>query len=803
MAKDLEKGSKDEGQAKEVKDTAIFKATAAAPWWVLINPFAWILWTLDFLIWLISIYLPIKTCIWTWKRHGEESVSGESFEADEDEEELEARRRYTSLWEDGLLVSPSDTDNERVPCTVWEIWTKSCDSYEERPVFGTREYLGLHTPEGQKLSLKVFGSTSWQTYGEADEVIRNFGAGLRALGVQPLPRGWDLERRGGPHTILIFEETCACWISACIGAMSQSIVVATSYATLGIPAVIEAINETGATAVVCNWKNVATLQAAALPAGITLIYTGLNGTKEEIAGVEAKNKGKPGMLSFDSVLQLGKSNISRFPTTPPQANQLAVIMYTSGSTGKPKGVMLTHSNISASAAGLKQILPSHKDGEDEVYLAYLPAAHILELVAEVVMISWGAAMGFACPRSISSKGAIRKLSDGTMNQSPGYPNPPGAIQEFRPTFMAAVPVIWDTLKKGVEEELGKKSSIVQFLFQVAYSAQYFAVKQGRTCPLLNFLVFRSLSNMLGGRLKFTVSGGGPISAEVQGFIRTVFGMNLIQGYGLTETASAGSIQDIADTDDNVTGPPLASVELKLRSCDGAEDPRDRKGKLYLSTDSVHLEESCLGRGEICIRGPSVSVGYFKQAEKTKEVFTADKWFRTGDIGIFDSKGRVKIVDRLKNLIKLSGGEYIAIESMEKEYSSSAFVNSVNGGVVCFGDGTMRKPGALVQVNLGELKKWARGAKVQDSDVEALCNHPEARKAVLKSLTDCAKDGKLGQNEFIGSLRLISGTGPIDKASVSSPWTPENGCRTASNKMERRNIAKVCEALIEEIKKECM
>merc|ERR1712216_271443 len=119
-------------------------------------------------------------------------------------------------------------------------------------------------------------------------------------------------------------------------------------------------------------------------------------------------------------------------------------------------------------------------------------------------------------------------------------------------------------------------------------------------------------------------------------------------------------------------------------------------------------------------------------EKTAEVFGEDGWFRSGDIGIWDTRGRLIIVDRLKNLVKLMGGEYIALENMEKEYMTSPFVNGMNGGVMCFGDGTMKKPVALIQVMLPELTKWAKGAGVDSDDPEALCANPAAEAAVLKS-----------------------------------------------------------------------
>lgn len=453
--------------------------------------------------------------------------------------------------------------------------------------------------------------------------------------------------------------------------------------------------------------------------------------------------------------------------------------------------MIKHSCAVASIASISDKFRSFGCVEgDETYVAYLPAAHILELIAEFSMFSMGCAVGFACPKTISSKGACRVRPDGTINTTPGYPYPPGAIQEFRPTAMAAVPKIWDILKKGVEEVVGNGSPLKRFLFQVAFAARSSALQHGRETPLFKSVVFKKTTNMLGGRLKVAISGGGPISAEVQNFIRVVFAMPLIQGYALTETACAGTVQMLDDVRCNVVGPPLGSVEIKLRSCvggDGEPEVMDRNRKPYLAVDTLHNGTPCLGRGEVLLRGPSVSSGYFKQPEKTAEVYDADGWFHSGDVGVFTLDGSLMIVDRLKNLVKLKGGEYIAIEAMEKEYSTSAFVNGVNGGIMCYGDGEMDRPVALVQVNASELERWAKN-HYRVRPFEELCKDTAAEKMVLESLVAAGKAGALGSNELLCAVALIPGTGPISGTPTpSSPWSAENGCLTASNKLNRQLI----------------
>jgi long-chain acyl-CoA synthetase len=248
----------------------------------------------------------------------------------------------------------------------------------------------------------------------------------------------------------------------------------------------------------------------------------------------------------------------------------------------------------------------------------------------------------------------------------------------------------------------------------------------------------------------------------------------------------------------------------LRSCDGPEDPKDREGYPYLNEDEDHVGDACNGRGEVLIRGPSMSNGYFKQRDKTDEAWPNGLpscseednwggWFHTGDIAVWDTEGRLRIVDRLKNLVKLKGGEYIAVENMEKEYSTSPYVRSgVSGGIMCYGDGDLRRPVALVQANMPELKKWAGSNGLAALDDEAFCAHPQAQEAVLGSLKNCAK-GKLGNNEVLVAIRLISGNGPSEGTpNEHSPWSPENGGRTASNKLDRKAIQKMHSALMAEL-----
>lgn len=200
------------------------------------------------------------------------------------------------------------------------------------------------------------------------------------------------------------------------------------------------------------------------------------------------------------------------------------------------------------------------------------------------------------------------------------------------------------------------------------------------------------------------------------------------------------------------------------------------------------------------RGWSVSAGYLKRPEKTKAEFDENGFFHTGDIAIVLPDGTLKIVDRLKNLVKLKGGEYIAIEAMEKEYSESIFVNGINGGIMCYGDGSMDRPVALVQANVPPIKNWARENGIDVSDIEAVLRNDAVCKMVLNDLNREGKNGNLSRNEKLVAVGLISGNGSKEEFEMNSPWTPENGGLTASNKLQRKpimlNMKEITDVLID-------
>jgi long-chain acyl-CoA synthetase len=380
---------------------------------------------------------------------------------------------------------------------------------------------------------------------------------------------------------------------------------------------------------------------------------------------------RDGAKTLDEVLRVGMELAAREPYRHRAEGQkarpddLATIIYTSGTTGTPKGVMLTHGNIASNVAASVKCIPI---GPEDLALSILPLSHIFEREMTFALLRQGAAIAYA--------EAMDKV--------------PQNLLEVRPTIMAAVPRFYEKMHDRVMSAVRAARPSRQKMFEAALevgrersqhlvAGRPLGAKLEWKWRIARMLVFRKVREALGGRIRLFISGGAPLPRELGEFFHAA-GLTILEGYGLTETSPVLTVNRPDDLKFGTVGKPVPGVEIKI-----AED------------------------GEILARGPNVMRGYYGLPRETKEAL-AGGWFHTGDVGHFDPQGFLLITDRKKDLIKTSGGKYVAPAPLEHALKASPYV----AGAVVLGD-RRKFCVALLVPRFEALDAWAREQKIDFRD----------------------------------------------------------------------------------------
>jgi len=655
------------------------------------------------------------------------STTPDAYLVKESSEEIRWRRDVSS---ENVVYKEIIIDNK--VDTVTKAFNYAVTKYGEKQCLGTRQVLGeMDELQGngkifKKLSL---GEYKWITYNQTHSLARQFGRGLRELGVQP------------NDAIAIYAETRAEWIMSAFGAFSQSIVVSTLYTNLGDEAIIHGLNETNVSLVVTSHELLPKFKTmlAHCPSITTIVVL----EDQLVATVTTGFKEGVNITPFQEVVKLGSS--STLSPCPPSSSTDAIIMYTSGSTGIPKGVILTHGNLVSTATCIMFLENFHPD---DVYIAYLPLAHVLELLSECTMMMFGIPVGYSSPNTMTDMST--KVMKGAK----------GDASVLQPTMMCVVPLILDRIYKNIIDSVGKRGVNFQKAFEFCYRYKLYWSRSGYATPIVDKIIFNKIKKLLGGRMRFTITGGAPLSPETHEFIRVCLGLRLVQGYSLTETSCTGTCMTAQDMTTGRVGAPMAGMEIKMVNWEEGN---------YRVTDSPQP------RGELMIGGNSVAQGYFKNEQKTKEDFFEEggkRWFRTGDIGEISEDGSVKIIDRKKDLVKLQLGEYVSLGKVEAQLKTHPLVENI----CVYGDSYQSYTVAVMVPIRSALEKLATDMGKTYGDYNKLCEDSDIINAVAKTL---------GIHGIKSNLERFE----IPKMFTLAPeaWTPESGLVTAAFKIKRKVI----------------
>ncbi|XP_047046836.1 long chain acyl-CoA synthetase 6, peroxisomal-like [Lolium rigidum] len=559
------------------------------------------------------------------------------------------------------------------------------------------------------------GDYKWMTYGEASTNRTAIGSGLIYHGI-PEGARIGLYFINRPEWIIV-DHACAAY----------SYVSVPLYDTLGPDAVQFIVNHATVEAIFCVPQTLSTLLSfvTQMPCVHLIVVVGGDDANTppstETTGVK--------IITYSRLQSEGKMSSQTY--RPPRPEDVATICYTSGTTGTPKGAVLSHENLIANVAGSSLGIKFYPS---DVYISYLPLAHIYERANQIALLHYGVAIGFY-------QGDNLKLMDD--------------LAALRPTVFASVPRLYNRIYSAITNAVKESGGLKERLFRTAYNAKRQAIINGRNpSPMWDKLVFNKIKARLGGRVRLMTSGASPLSADVMEFLRICFGGDVLEGYGMTETSCVITTMDFGDKLIGHVGSPNPSCEVKLV---------DVPEMNYTSEDQPYP------RGEICVRGPSIFCGYYKDEVQTRDVIDDDGWLHTGDIGLWLPGGRLKIIDRKKNIFKLAQGEYIAPEKIENVYAKCKFIAQ------CFvyGDSFNSFLVAIVAVEPDVLKAWAASQGIQNEDLRQLCADPRAKAAVLADMDSIGKEAQLRGFEFAKAVSL-----------VPEPFTVENGLLTPTFKVKR-------------------
>lgn len=544
------------------------------------------------------------------------------------------------------------------------------------------------------------GPYVWHTYKEVYDSAVRLGSAIRSRSVNPG------DRCG------IYGSNCPEWIITMEACSAHAVTYVPLYDTLGPNAVEFIINHAEVSIAFAQENKIPSILSCLpkCPCLKTIVSFG------DVASTQKAQAEELGVscFSWKEFLQLENADCE---LPPKKRTDVCTIMYTSGTTGEPKGVIITNEALIAEVLSIDKLLfaTDRVFSEEDTYFSFLPLAHIYDLTMETYCIYRASCIGFW-------RGDVRFLVED--------------LQELKPTIFCAVPRVYDRIYTGILAKVSSSSLIRKKLFDYAYDYKLANLEKGfpqdKAAPLMDRLVFEKTKLALGGRIRALSSGAAPLPKHVEEFLRVTSCSTLSQGYGLTEScggcfSSVGNVFSMMGT----VGIPMPSIEARLESV----------------PDMGYDALSSTPRGEICLRGTTLFSGYHKRQDLTNDVMV-DGWFHTGDIGEWQPNGAMKIIDRKKNIFKLSQGEYVAIENVESVYQRCPLVTSI----WVYGNSFESFLVAVVVPDRKALEDWAANQGVT-GDFQSLCQNLKAKKYVQDELNSIGQTHKLRGFEMLKAVHL--------------------------------------------------
>ncbi|KAK0175392.1 hypothetical protein PV327_009143 [Microctonus hyperodae] len=530
----------------------------------------------------------------------------------------------------------------------------------------------------------------WLNYNETLLRAKNLGSGLLACGLSP-----------GPQTLIgLYSQNCPEWILTEQACYTYSLVVVPLYDTLGPDACAYIINQADISLVICEDDKKCNLLLDKAPRCLRKLIV-IKPTRPA-TNQRAKNRGVE-LLRFEDIERTGAQKC--YPEVPPKPMDLCTICYTSGTTGNPKGVMLSHQNVMAGVCAVLLQLGDHRPNSTDVMISFLPLAHMLERCCENGMYIVGGSVGFY-------SGDIKTLPDD--------------MKALKPTVMPAVPRLLNRLYDKVVAEL-QSSFLKRMIFNMGMRAKEAEIKKCiiRNNSIWDKIAFRKIQESMGGRLRLMVVGSAPLAGNVLTFARCALGCLIVEGYGQTECCAPITLTIQGDYVPEHVGPPVACCCVKLVDVPEME---------YYASNN---------QGEVCVKGTNVFYGYYKNPEKTAEVIDEQGWHHTGDIGMWNANGTLKIIDRKKHIFKLSQGEYIVPEKIENIYIRSQYVHQV----FVHGESLKSCVVAIVVPDVDVVKCWASENRIPGT-LSVLCANPEVKRLIHDDMIAWGKEAGLRSFEQV-------------------------------------------------------